>query len=156
MIIILYIEEEILKICTKCGNGKPLSEFGSDKRRKDGLRIWCKTCTRKDNLDRYHRQDDEKRARHRWAARKSQIRKYGISVERYEEMWREQGGRCKICGDNIESHSPERHKVACIDHCHTTGAVRGLLCWHCNVGLGKFFDDVNRLSSAIEYLKEFK
>lgn len=144
----------MLKICSKCGNGKPLSEFGKASHMKDGLRTWCKECVRKDNNARYHRNDEEKREAHRWRSRKSQIKRYGITVEEYEAMWEAQQGKCKICGQHIAVHSTERHKVACIDHDHETGRVRGLLCWHCNIGLGKFFDDAERLASAIKYLKE--
>lgn len=142
-----------MKICTKCGNGKPLSEFGKASRMADGLRTWCKTCVRNDNNSRYHRQDADRRAAHRWRSRKSQIRKYGLTVEQYEQLWESQQGRCKICNEPIASHSENRHEVACIDHCHVTLKVRGLLCWHCNIGLGKFFDDVERLRAAIKYLE---
>lgn len=143
-----------MKICSKCGNGKPLSEFGKASRMKDGLRTWCKQCVREDNNARYHRQDDEKKAAHRWRSRKSQIKRYGITVEQHIEMWEAQGGRCKICGDEVAAHSEDKHKVACIDHCHRTLKVRGLLCWHCNIGLGKFFDEPERLANAIKYLEE--
>lgn len=143
-----------MKICSKCGNGKPLSEFGKASRMKDGLRTWCKECVNKDNNSRYHRHTDEQREAHRWSSRKSQIKRYGITVEQYEAMWESQGGKCKICGDPIMSHSNEKHKVACIDHDHKTLKVRGLLCWHCNIGLGKFFDSAERLENAIKYLKE--
>ena len=142
-----------MKVCSKCGNGKPPSEFGKASHMKDGLRTWCKECVRKDNNGRYHKQDSERRAEHRWRSRKSQIKKYGITVEQYESMWESQGGKCKICGDNIAVHSENRHEVACIDHCHESLKVRGLLCWHCNIGLGKFFDSVERLMAAIEYLE---
>lgn len=143
-----------MKICTKCGNGKPLTEFGKAARMVDGLSTWCKECVRKDNNSRYHRHDEDRREAHRWSSRKSQIKRYGITVSQYEAMWNKQLGACKICGDSIESHSKDRHKVACIDHNHATGRVRGLLCWHCNIGLGKFFDSTERLAKAIAYLKE--
>lgn len=70
--------------------------------------------------------------------------RYGITRADYERMYEEQTGRCRICGED-----PER---LYIDHCHATGAVRGLLCWHCNSGLGHFRDDPDRLRMAIQYL----
>ena len=97
-----------MKICSKCGNGKPLSEFGKASRMKDGLRTWCKECVRKDNNARYHKHDSEKREAHRWRSRKSQIKKYGLTVEQYEKLWNYQEGKCKICGDDIMAHSSER------------------------------------------------
>jgi hypothetical protein len=56
-----------------------------------------------------------------------------------------QGGRCAICGE-----TPERLVV---DHCHASGMVRGLLCQSCNFGIGHLRDSVERLQSAIQYLK---
>lgn len=53
-------------------------------------------------------------------------------------------GRCQMCGDEAK---------LCVDHDHTSGRVRGLLCHRCNIGLGYFGDDITRLEGAIEYLK---
>lgn len=79
------------------------------------------------------------------------MRKYGISIERYEQMLAEQNGACAICGspDNGDKPTDRFH----VDHCHTTGIVRGLLCLSCNHGLGKFKDSVESLRSAIRYLE---
>lgn len=60
-------------------------------------------------------------------------------------MFQAQSGRCAICHDQFE-------KRPHVDHCHTTGTVRGLLCHLCNVGLGAFRDNTKRLQSAIDYL----
>ena len=84
--------------------------------------------------------------------------KYGITNPEREEMFREQHGQCKICGDEIivgkTYQHLDFHKRACVDHCHTTGKVRGLLCQSCNGGLGLFKDNKDRLLSAINYLEE--
>jgi hypothetical protein len=71
--------------------------------------------------------------------------KYGITVEDYEDMYAEQDGCCSIC----DRHYP----VLCIDHCHTTGAVRGLLCSECNKALWFLHDDINIFQRAIDYLR---
>ena len=55
-------------------------------------------------------------------------------------------GVCEICGS-----APGKGKLA-LDHCHTTGHIRGLLCLSCNVALGHFRDDPDRLRRAIKYL----
>jgi hypothetical protein len=71
---------------------------------------------------------------------------YGLTPADIAEMAEAQGGKCPICGS---VDKPLR-----IDHGHVTGKVRGLLCDNCNMGLGQFGDDPERLSSAIAYLKE--
>jgi hypothetical protein len=95
-------------------------------------------------------------ARKNYHAKKSEYRNrqlrtcYGIELADYEEMFSSQNGMCAIC------HSPpgelpwERLHV---DHCHTTGKVRGLLCRKCNTGVGNFADSENLLQQAVEYLK---
>lgn len=75
-------------------------------------------------------------------------RMYGISLESYESMFRAQNGGCKICGkQNLDG------KRLYVDHNHTTGTVRGLLCKKCNSGIAYFFEDEGLLNSAIEYLR---
>ena len=75
--------------------------------------------------------------------------KYGITLEIYEKMYGSQNGACAIC----ERHSTNFAKRLCVDHCHTTGAVRGLLCHDCNTALGKFRDNAGALRRAITYLE---
>lgn len=78
------------------------------------------------------------------------MRKYGISIERYDEMVAAQCGKCLIC--NLV---PNSHRLA-VDHCHVTGNVRGLLCSQCNAGLGLLRDDPERLRAALRYLEDHK
>lgn len=73
------------------------------------------------------------------------LRNYGLTVEDYQKMIESQDSRCAICGlqsDNLF-----------VDHCHSSGKVRGLLCRHCNFGLGFFRDDSEVLAKAIGYLR---
>lgn len=77
-------------------------------------------------------------------------KKFGLTIERYDEMLVNQGGRCAICR-LLSTESPRRFHV---DHDHVTGIVRGLLCYRCNTGIGVFRDDVVHLRSAIKYLQE--
>jgi hypothetical protein len=65
-------------------------------------------------------------------------------------MFAEQKGCCAICG----VHQDNVTKRFSVDHNHSTGKVRGLLCQNCNAGLGNFMDDISNLKSAIEYLEE--
>lgn len=77
--------------------------------------------------------------------RRQNLRRIGCTPELYEEMHKEQAGKCKIC-------SIPKNKL-CVDHCHSTGKIRGLLCDNCNHGLGKFKDNTKLLEEAINYLK---
>jgi hypothetical protein len=71
---------------------------------------------------------------------------YGMTLEQYDALLEEQGGVCAICGER-----PEKH--LCVDHCHQTGTVRGLLCRRCNFGLGLYKDDLRRTMGASAYLR---
>lgn len=72
--------------------------------------------------------------------------RYGLTPEKVEEM---AAGGCGICGT---TDWPGRHSRPHVDHNHSTGAVRGILCSECNTGLGKFRDDPAMLQKAIDYL----
>lgn len=76
--------------------------------------------------------------------------KYGLSENEHLALIKEQNNLCAICGGK------DAGKVLCVDHNHTTGAVRGLLCGNCNVGLGNFRDNPKILESAIAYLLKSK
>lgn len=75
------------------------------------------------------------------------LRKYGITLSEYESLLEEQGGVCAICA------SPPTTKRLAVDHCHTTGEVRGLLCERCNRGIGLLGDSLERVESAARYLQ---
>ena len=76
--------------------------------------------------------------------------KFGITQLDFDSMLKEQGGKCAVCGADQPGGG---RKHLCVDHCHDTGKVRGLLCIKCNTGLGAFDDDVVLLSSALTYLE---
>ena len=73
---------------------------------------------------------------------------YNISLEEYNQMLEDQNEKCIIC--NKTNNDGKRLSI---DHDHKSGEIRGLLCNHCNIGLGHFKDDINLLERAIEYLK---
>jgi hypothetical protein len=75
---------------------------------------------------------------------------YGISYEEYQKRLAAQGGGCAICG-GMDSGNSKSERLP-VDHCHETGAVRGILCGPCNKGLGHLGDDPARLMSAVAYL----
>jgi hypothetical protein len=76
-------------------------------------------------------------------------RNYGITIDDYNEMFQEQGGRCAICG----KHQSEFKNRLYVDHNHSTGTVRGLLCQKCNTAIGLLSDDIILVRMAAEYLE---
>lgn len=74
------------------------------------------------------------------------LKAHGLTDADYEKMVLDRDGRCDICGA-----TPTR---LCVDHCHTTMAIRGLLCTNCNLGLGYFKDSLPALENAHTYLKK--
>lgn len=80
-------------------------------------------------------------------------RTYGISREEWEAMYARQGGRCFIClGEGFTMKADHEAKLM-VDHCHSTGKVRGLLCHNCNRALGLLQDDKQAIKRALEYLE---
>jgi hypothetical protein len=76
---------------------------------------------------------------------------YGITPEQFDVMLLIQGGRCAVCGTDAPGGKHDRFMV---DHCHSTGAVRGLLCNACNHGIGLLGDSADGVRKALEYLNK--
>ena len=144
-----------MKQCRACGVEKPLETFTKTKQRKDGLGSYCKACAnerarlvyeqKRQDPEWYQLQQEKERDRHL-------RRTFGITSDEYDQMLHLQGGKCAIC------HTTEcKSGVAfAVDHCHTTGQIRGLLCRDCNTSLGKFNDDIRILRQAVRYLEAFE
>lgn len=89
------------------------------------------------------------RKRNRAVERDKSLRlKYGITGDEWDALMATQGGRCAICGG-----THHRGNGWHTDHDHDTGKVRGILCHHCNVGIGCFQDNPAGLIAAAEYLR---
>lgn len=73
---------------------------------------------------------------------------YNMTLEDFDKMVNSHENSCAIC----HKHQSQLNKLLSIDHDHSTGKIRGLLCFDCNVGIGKLGDDIQILKSAIEYL----
>lgn len=80
--------------------------------------------------------------------RKSMLKKYGVTIESYNEMLSKQNNSCNIC----LLHESEFKNRLSVDHCHKTGRVRGLLCHKCNTMLGKWKDDKEKFERAAAHL----
>jgi len=113
----------------------------------------------KEHLDLYHKEyfsKEEKRDKRRIRNYINGLKNYGLTLEEYESLVKEQNNQCKICSFKFKSFREcnKPQLIPQIDHCHTTGKVRGLLCTLCNISLGGFKDNINTLQNAIKYLTQ--
>ena len=140
-----------MKQCKKCSKEKLFTEFHKGSRNKDGYRPYCKECINNTNRLEY----DSNKAKSKYNYEKDKNfklkRTFGMSYQEYLNMLAAQQGCCAICGTN----NPGVRAFA-VDHCHNTGAIRGLLCGKCNTGIGSLQDDINILQRAIQYLENSK
>lgn len=160
-----------VRICRKCSIEKPLESFRPHTGRP-GRRHGCRDCEALAQRVAYAEDPEKaKEATKKWsrenaahlAAKKrawrqqnpekhaAYIRKvhYGITDPEYQALLIKQNELCAICGG-----PPIRagHSLS-VDHCHTTGKIRGLLCSNCNTGLGLFKDSPELLEKALLYLR---
>ncbi|ERR1700677_3375205 len=90
------------------------------------------------------------------AKRRHSLKKtFGISLEQFNMMLEQQNGVCAICKqpETAKNGWNSKTRFLAVDHCHSTGKIRGLLCTQCNQGLGNFRDDAARMKAAIHYLE---
>lgn len=130
------------KRCGRCRDVKGHASFYVRPKRPDGYDSRCRSCRSEESRVR-NADPDKKRIN-----RDKKLRlKYGIGADHVDEMLRQQQGACGICGttDNADRFH--------VDHNHATGAVRALLCFHCNALLGHVKEDVTILREAILYLE---
>lgn len=137
-------------VCTGCNETKGVTEFHKRASRPSGRVSRCKECTNTAQSALQKTEDT------RLYNRKDKLwRNFGLTLEAYDKLLKDQNGVCAIC------KGPERFlsrngfpKHMAVDHCHKTGRVRGLLCHHCNTGIGNLNDSVELLKDAIRYLEK--
>lgn len=160
------------RVCTKCGHKKPTNAFYPN---RGDCKVCCsqrrsefyeanKPRIAKQMSDWYRKNIEAQRAYGRKASkrytrekltraarlRNNLKKKYGLSVDRFREMEANQRGLCAICGE-----SPKLHGRLSVDHDHSSGKTRGLLCLQCNTALGSLRDSPGRLRAAIIYLEAY-
>lgn len=140
------------KYCRICQTVRPLSGF-SKACGGDGYTSRCKTCTSAD------RKADagikSRRPRHN---RKSALwRRYRMTIEEWEVLFHKQGGLCAVCGVEEQAWKDDSScRRLCVDHCHKSGRIRGLVCGPCNRSLGMMEDCPERFRKAATYLEGFR
>jgi hypothetical protein len=150
-------EDLTVKTCTGCGIELPLDAFyrkspnsaeGQRFRTEYGRAMQpCKEC-RKARSRELKERPERKRQIRSWNLQSH----YGISLDDYEALLAKQGGVCAICAKPPSSNGP-RQKYLHVDHDHSDGRVRGLLCANCNIGIGNLQDDPALLRKGAEYLE---
>ena len=118
------------KLCKTCDTLKDIDRFSKRSNRPSGVQSKCKDCERVVRM-KYYKPHEQIR------------RKLKISDELFEEL--QSITHCQCCGNFIEGKR-------CIDHCHTTMKLRGVLCHKCNTALGLVDDNVSTLKAMISYL----
>lgn len=132
-----------VKKCSMCGELKTASEFGRRYgERSHLLRSECRPCGAQRTRDFHQRRPDVMRN----SNRRGSFRRRGLTESDYNEMLSAQGGCCAICGD------PPKQRRLAVDHCHSTGENRALLCDLCNKALGGFRDNPEIMIKAAKYV----
>jgi hypothetical protein len=131
-----------MKKCYVCCEVKEHTEYNKCSKAKDGLQHYCRVCSNKKRKD-WDLEDPER------TKGKYLRESYGLSFSQYAEMRDNQNNKCAICGEEETRFL----KKLVVDHCHSSGEVRKLLCNTCNHGIGNFKDNVELLKKAIGYLE---
>lgn len=155
------------KECSKCHETKPLSDFYKRQASKDGYQPCCRICDiergrklRKKYPGRYsdstRKWKESHKERINFLNRRSFLKtRYGITTEKYDELFDSQYGKCAICGKAGKRFTTNGRKDSLeIDHCHQKQNVRGLLCRKCNMALGLLGDSPQLLHGALAYINK--
>ena len=160
-----------MKTCKKCKEEKPLDQYSAITRGRasklGGIYVaaTCKECTKRSSLDSAKRRrllDPEKtkekdrkyRLNNARNCRSASLKyRFGITADDYDVMYDNQKGCCAICGIHSSDYTNKTKLRLHVDHCHTTGMIRGLLCNSCNTSLGGFKDNEEIMSKAIAYIQ---
>lgn len=141
-----------MKKCVVCGIDKAMGAFRKDRRYADGLSTWCRTCKYSREKLYWAKPANERRKfdyMKRYLRDYDLRKKYGITLDEYKTMAEEQNFLCFICGKSNEERSLN------VDHDHSTGLVRKLLCDACNTALGHVRESITILESMINYVNMF-
>ena len=146
-----------MKKCGTCKKEKDLDNFALNYQQKDSHAVYCKVCLAAKARKKYKANPAyDKERKQKLYSQNPKVQKgyqlkykFGITIEEYDELLTKQNNACAICNSK-ESKGKGWH----VDHDHTTGKVRGILCLSCNTGLGMFKDNVAFLNAAMLYLSD--
>ena len=140
-----------MKQCSVCKENKSLSCFYNSKKAKDGKAYRCKDC---DEIARKKWSTDNPLRSHLSQRQRNLKHKYGVDLDWYTEKFKEQNNACAICESTENKTAGDREFWNfSVDHCHTIGKVRGILCNNCNRALGLLLDSPSLLRKAANYIE---
>jgi len=135
-----------------CKVTQPVENFHKSKSNKSGYSSYCAPCKVEANRQSGLRMVSADREKHLRARKNNHLKvTYGITIDEYDRKLEGQNGVCAICG-KPESQS---YRKLSVDHNHATNAVRGLLCYGCNRGIGSFRENPTSLHNAVVYLNNW-
>lgn len=156
--------------CKVCQHELPSNKFAVSTKTnkagesKDYVDSTCMVCRRKAYLTKPGKREIHRQGTKNWyrdnpeKAKSQRLKKYGLNLEGYNALREKQNYCCAVCHKHETDVSQGRAKTPAtalhVDHNHTTGEVRGLLCTNCNTILGKCYDDGKILEQAVNYLKD--
>lgn len=158
----------IEKHCARCKKTKPIKQFKLRGASAKGYRSYCLVCeseyrkqyqsTKKfsdKQKKKYHSESAAARKKRQERYRSNALqKKFGITVEEYETLLKQQNYVCAFCGKPEKAKSKiGKIRRLCVDHCHKTGRVRGLLCYMCNHTIARLGDDIESAEKLLRYMK---
>ena len=138
-------------VCKSCGRENRRYTTRDNGKGKRYYNLVCSSCKNAERRRQIRLINDPVRLKKiQNQRRQAQLRvKYGLTIDDYNKLFESQGGACAICGTTNSG----AYNFA-VDHCHKSNKVRGILCHHCNKGLGQFLDSPTNLRKAADYLDE--
>lgn len=135
--------------CIECNIEKPKADFGIVLSNKSGFAAKCLDCSRIYDRVRYQDNPELRRETAKWAGLKMRV---GITRQEWFALYLRQEKKCAVCRRDIVPSSRDQTR-GCVDHCHETKKVRGLLCPTCNQGIGLLKDDPDIMERAATYIR---
>ena len=123
--------------CATCKEWKPPTSYNKNKKQKSGLHYACRECSKK-HIRKYNLPA-----------------KYNITIEKYDSLLAEQLSKCAICNSSLVDGSDKYNERPVVDHNHSTGEVRQLLCSKCNLALGNMNDSSEYAYKLYQYLTKW-
>lgn len=150
MLNLLENDSKNYRLCSRCLEIKRTDLFYRSTLNNKNAATWCTECLKKYNKA-YNQTYKRKKYHSNYQREKQRYYKYGINNEKFAQILFEQENKCAICG----TQNPGKENW-CLDHCHETHIVRGILCKKCNSSIGLIKDNLDALNKAYIYLLKYQ